>query len=107
MQNCIRCGDTAFIRCLRCSPAAVLCRACDEQLHEIFPLHDRQVWSGSHFEAIPPTITIDDSMQAVTIRKGHATLICNYMHVYNTHVSTYIHIYSVHVQFTKHKEIKI
>ena len=45
----------------------VLCQACDGRLHEVSPFHDRKAWRGSHFESIPPTITVDHMMQTKTI----------------------------------------
>jgi len=56
------CGSyMALIRCLECAPAtAILCASCDETLHKSAPFHDREVWSGTHFVAVPPTTSIDE-----------------------------------------------
>ena len=93
MQDCIFCGDKAFLRCLQCSPAGVLCQACDKRLHEVSPFHDRRAWSGSHFEAIPPTVTIDDSLQAKTISMMLHMLLHSYAYTYSMLACVYTHQY--------------
>ena len=70
LKECMLCGNNlALIRCLECAPTtAVLCTSCDEALHKSAPFHDREVWSGTHFIAVPPTTSIDgQSLQLKTI----------------------------------------
>jgi len=49
----------------------LLCSVCDGKVHSDLPLHDREVWTGSYFTPIPPTVTIDpESLQVTTISKA-------------------------------------
>jgi len=48
-------------------PVGVLSETYDERLHEALPFHDRKAWHGSHFESIPPIITLDNMQQTKEI----------------------------------------
>jgi len=59
----------ALIRCLDCFAVdSLLCTACDENVHSKFPLHDKEVWTGTHFKAISPTTSInEETMQLINV----------------------------------------
>jgi len=66
----MHCGKTrALIRCVECCAVNnLLCTTCDSHVHSNFPLHDREVWTGEYFKAVPPTTSIDDeTMELITI----------------------------------------
>ena len=55
---CYLCGvEMAQFRCHQCGPGQVLCTACDSNIHQQKPLHDRQVWLDGFWLPIAPTIT--------------------------------------------------
>jgi len=64
------CGnEKALIRCIECCGASsLLCASCDVHVHTAAPLHDREVWTGTHFIAVPPTTSINkETMELTTI----------------------------------------
>lgn len=47
-----------------------MCTRCDGEIHAKSPCHDREVWDGNHFTAVPPTITINpETLGLATISK--------------------------------------
>lgn len=54
--KCSVCNDEAvLIRCHDCRSLAYLCALCDQEIHNVHPLHDREYWNGKFFLFIPPT----------------------------------------------------
>ena len=46
-----------------------MCTRCDDEVHDKTPCHDREVWNGTHFTSIPPTISINqETSELITIR---------------------------------------
>ena len=43
-----------------------MCTTCDEEVHAKSPCHDREVWDGTHFTAVPPTVTINPENLGLT-----------------------------------------
>jgi len=43
------------IRCIECGPAKLFCGKCDQDIHCVLPLHDRELWKDGYFQPIPPT----------------------------------------------------
>ncbi|XP_065905972.1 uncharacterized protein [Dysidea avara] len=69
-NDCSLCGKRAFIRCSNCGSAVLLCAACDDVIHSSHPLHDREIWCGSHFVPVPPTTSIcEENLEFITIRR--------------------------------------
>ena len=60
-QECILCGsEKAVIKCVECfGTSSLLCVSCDGHVHTNAPLHDRQVWVGTHFVAVSPTTSFN------------------------------------------------
>ena len=50
----------ACIRCHDC-PKKFFCPSCDQDVHSLLPFHDRDGYVNGFFQAIPPTVTIDES----------------------------------------------
>ena len=73
----------------------VLCQACDGRLHEVSPFHDRKAWHGSHFESIPPTITVDHMMQTKNWYSNVHHIICIVRIYYTTCTSA---LFDINVQ---------
>ena len=48
------------IRCHDC-PKKFFCPSCDQDVHSLLPFHDRDGYVNEFFQAIPPTVTIDES----------------------------------------------
>ena len=49
-----------------------MCSACDDYIHNRNPLHDREIWCGSHYIPVPPTTTInEETLEFVTIGVYH------------------------------------
>lgn len=48
------------IRCHDCSKK-FFCPSCDQDVHSLLPFHDRDGYVNGFFQAIPPTVTIDES----------------------------------------------
>lgn len=48
------------IRCHDC-PKKFFCPSCDQDVHSLLPFHDRDGYVNGFFQAIPPTVTIDES----------------------------------------------
>ena len=38
-----------------------MCPSCDEKVHQFLPFHNRDGYLNGYFQAIPPTITVDDN----------------------------------------------
>lgn len=49
---CIRCHDC---------PKKFFCPSCDQDVHSLLPFHDRDGYVNGFFQAILPTVTIDES----------------------------------------------
>lgn len=47
------------IRCIEC-PKQFMCQSCDEMVHESLPFHDRDAYVNGYFQAIPPTVGVDE-----------------------------------------------
>ena len=56
---CTRCENACIIRCKTCVSRSegtghtLLCHDCDKALHQTAHFHQREVWVGGYFEAIP------------------------------------------------------
>ena len=64
------CGnEKAVIQCVECFGAnSLLCVSCDAHVHTVAPLHDREVWTGTHFVSVPPTTSINqETMELITV----------------------------------------
>ena len=107
VQECVLCGNhKAFLRCLECAPAtAVFCTSCDETLHKFSPFHDREVWIGTHFIAVPPTTSIDEqSLQLKPIGSYGINYIIIYTYIYIRALCNYVcmlKLESFHNKFSK------
>ena len=42
-------------------PKKFFCPSCDQDVHSLLPFHDRDGYVNGFFQAIPPTVTIDES----------------------------------------------
>ena len=49
-----------LIRCHDC-PKKFFCSLCDGNVHSLLPFHNRDGFVGGFFQAIPPTVTIDEN----------------------------------------------
>ena len=67
-NKCMKCfKETAVLRCNECSSTKYLCGSCDQNLHEVFPFHDRDAIVNGHYQPIPPTLSKNSSGEWVTI----------------------------------------
>ena len=55
---CSECSKERAIRCLDCGPGVLLCDSCDEALHQMKPLHDREIWINGFYQQVAPTETV-------------------------------------------------
>lgn len=56
--KCMKClEETAVLRCDECSSSKYLCGSCEQNLHEVFPFHDRDAVFDGHYQPIPPTLS--------------------------------------------------
>ena len=44
-----------------------MCSRCDAEVHSKSPCHDREIWNGTHFIAVPPTVAINPETSGLTI----------------------------------------
>ena len=51
---------TVRVRCMDCA-VGFMCPSCDEKVHQFLPFHNRDGYLNGYFQAIPPTITLDDN----------------------------------------------
>ena len=66
--KCMKClKETAVQRCHECSSTKYLCGSCDQNLHGVFPFHDRDAIVNGHYQPIPPTLLKNSSGEWVTI----------------------------------------
>ena len=66
--KCMKClKETAVLRCHECSSTKYLCGSCDQNLHGVFPFHDRDAIVNGHYQPIPPTLSRNSSGEWVTI----------------------------------------
>lgn len=40
--------------------AKFMCQSCDEKVHKSLPFHDRDAYVNGYFQAIPPTVGVDE-----------------------------------------------
>jgi len=45
----------------------LLCTTCDKHVHSNYPLHNREVWTGTYFKAVLPTMSIDEETMELAI----------------------------------------
>ena len=58
---CMQCQERQWmLQCVECGSKR-LCSACDAQVHEQYPFHDREAFVDGCFKHIPPTISVDES----------------------------------------------
>lgn len=68
-DNCAGClGRTVRIRCHDC-PKRFFCPSCDDEIHSSLPYHSRDGYVNGYFEAIPPTVTVDENGDKQNIGK--------------------------------------
>ena len=41
------------------SQSSLFCAKCDKEIHLMYPLHDRESWTGEYFKFIPSTLSPD------------------------------------------------
>lgn len=72
VNECILCGsEKAVIKCVECfGTSSLLCVSCDGHVHTNAPLHDRQVWVGTHFVAVSPTTSFNqETKELMTVER--------------------------------------
>ena len=64
---CHKCHQKkVVIRCIECAYKR-LCYLCDNELHTLFPFHDREAYANRYMKPISPTITIDSDGKLVDV----------------------------------------
>ena len=58
-QKCSLCGNAPVIPCHECHRVPYLCADCDREIHSVYPLHDRESWTGEYFKFIASTLSPD------------------------------------------------
>ena len=60
-EQCQAClSGNVLIRCHDC-PKKFFCPSCDNKIHALLPFHNRDGYVNGFFEAIPPTVTVDEN----------------------------------------------
>lgn len=104
--------ETIYIfikRCQQC--AATLCNTCDEDVHTVNALHDRQVKIMNHWADVAPLqgVDIDDKLDAVMGRSTCSELFCyEYILYFPTWVYSWMRLWAdPHVDYLSSMNIGI
>jgi hypothetical protein len=107
IDTCSRClVNKCVIYCQECPDPKSLCSACDEEVHQKYPLHDRDGIYNGYYKALPPklsvtcdgqhkTISMYPTLYCVTLVYNRSSLsACLPAHIYTSnHIHMYIIIY--------------
>ena len=76
IDTCSRClVNKCVIYCQECPDPKSLCSACDEEVHQKYPLHDRDGIYNGYYKALPPKLSVTCDGQHKTISM-YPTLYC-------------------------------
>ena len=65
---CCKCNrNEAMLRCRQCGIIQYLCVACDEEVHQCQPRHDREIWFNGYFQYILPTQSVSEDRKLICI----------------------------------------
>ena len=97
---CCKCNrNEAMLRCRQCGIIQYLCVACDEEVHQCQPRHDREIWFNGYFQYILPTQSVSEDRKLICIgmyiRTSFYLCACFGLNATIYYIYIYIYIYGI------------